>query len=139
MSTNTLTLTHVVCLRPATSCVYNCLHLSFCHPFLHVCCCHYHQAAVCGCVGLVCGLLLETTLLILRTNMPQPLDQKYAHLLDKSWDQKQPQQEKKGGPTTKQQHKQSQDAGGNKAAAATAAAGANGSTNKQQLRRRRAA
>lgn len=46
------------------------------------------QAALCGCVGLVCGLLLETTLLMLRMNMPAPLDKKYGHLMDKSWEHK---------------------------------------------------
>eukprot|EP00879_Flechtneria_rotunda_P012588 GHRR01013145.1.p1 GENE.GHRR01013145.1~~GHRR01013145.1.p1 ORF type:complete len:179 (+),score=83.48 GHRR01013145.1:1660-2196(+) len=42
-------------------------------------------AALCGVVGLTAGLLLETALLILRTNMPQPLEQKYKHLLEKDW------------------------------------------------------
>jgi hypothetical protein len=41
-------------------------------------------------LGLAAGLLLETTLLIIRTNMPVPLDKKYAHLLDKRWDNQQP-------------------------------------------------
>ncbi|KAF6254542.1 hypothetical protein COO60DRAFT_312342 [Scenedesmus sp. NREL 46B-D3] len=46
-------------------------------------------AAVLGALGLAAGLLLETSLLIIRTNMPVPLDQKYAHLLDKRWDKRQ--------------------------------------------------
>jgi hypothetical protein len=41
-------------------------------------------------LGLAAGLLLETALLIIRTNMHVPLDQKYAHLLDKRWDKQQP-------------------------------------------------
>jgi hypothetical protein len=47
------------------------------------------QAAVFSALGLAAGLLLETTLLIIRTNMPVPLDKKYAHLLDKRWDKQQ--------------------------------------------------
>eukprot|EP00878_Enallax_costatus_P010619 GHUV01011094.1.p1 GENE.GHUV01011094.1~~GHUV01011094.1.p1 ORF type:complete len:223 (+),score=70.68 GHUV01011094.1:275-943(+) len=45
--------------------------------------------AMMGALGLAAGLLLETTLLIMRTNMPAPVDQKYAHLLDKRWDKPQ--------------------------------------------------
>lgn len=41
-----------------------------------------------GALGLTAGLLLEATLLIIRSNMPAPLDQKYSHLLDKRWDNK---------------------------------------------------
>jgi hypothetical protein len=52
------------------------------------------QAGVLGALGLAAGLLLETALLIIRTNMPEPLDNKYAHLLDKRWDQRQDQQGK---------------------------------------------
>jgi hypothetical protein len=52
------------------------------------------QAGVLGALGLAAGLLLETTLLIIRTNMPVPLDQKYAHLMDKRWDGQQQQQGK---------------------------------------------
>lgn len=44
------------------------------------------QAALMGSLGLAAGLLLETTLLIMRTNMPTPIDTKYSHLLDKRWD-----------------------------------------------------
>lgn len=45
-------------------------------------------AAMIGALGLTAGLLLEATLLIIRSNMPAPLDQKYSHLLDKRWDNK---------------------------------------------------
>lgn len=51
--------------------------------------CVLAQAAIMGAAGLAAGLLLETTLLIIRTNLPAPLEDKYAHLLDKKWDQKQ--------------------------------------------------
>jgi hypothetical protein len=40
-------------------------------------------------LGLAAGLLLETTLLIIRTNLPVPLDKKFAHVLDKRWDKQQ--------------------------------------------------
>jgi hypothetical protein len=59
------------------------------------------QAAVFSALGLAAGLLLETALLIIRTNMPVPLDQKYAHLLDKRWDKLQQQRQQQ------QQFKQS--------------------------------
>ena len=36
-----------------------------------------------GCLGLTFGLLMETTLLIIRTNRPQPLHEKYPELFDK--------------------------------------------------------
>lgn len=35
---------------------------------------------------MACALLLETTLLIVRSNMPEPLDKKYAHLLSSRTD-----------------------------------------------------
>lgn len=60
-------------------------------------------AGVLGALGLAAGLLLETALLIIRTNMPVPLDQKYAHLLDKKWDTwqgKQGQQDAAGGSSS---------------------------------------
>ena len=58
------------------------------------------QAGVLGALGLAAGLLLETALLIIRANMPVPLDQKYTHLLDKKWDtwqEKHGQQDAAGG------------------------------------------
>lgn len=40
-----------------------------------------------GAIGLAAGLLLETMILIMRTNRSGAVDDKYAHLLDKRWDQ----------------------------------------------------
>lgn len=103
------------------------------------------QAVLCGCVGLVCGLLLETTLLILRTNMPVPLDKKYAHLLDKSWDkQQQPrskgrqQQQQAKQPHRKQQQHQEPRSQAQQGASGALRQGQDSSrpSSKQELRRR---
>eukprot|EP00775_Hariotina_reticulata_P013375 gene13375-13502_t len=51
-------------------------------------------AALLGALGLTAGLLLETTLLIIRQNMPEPLNKKYAHLVGDQWHQQQQQQRK---------------------------------------------
>lgn len=40
------------------------------------------QAGLCGAAGLTCGLLLETTLLIIRTNRPEPLEERMPDLFD---------------------------------------------------------
>ena len=40
-------------------------------------------AGLVGCLGLTFGLLMETTLLIIRTNRPQPLHERYPELFDK--------------------------------------------------------
>ena len=46
------------------------------------------QATASGAVGLSLGMLLETTLFMVRMNMPESLDVRYAHLLDKKYDKK---------------------------------------------------
>lgn len=45
------------------------------------------QAAMGGALGMAAALLLETSLLIIRQNMPEPLDKKYGHLMarDGAW------------------------------------------------------
>ena len=48
------------------------------------------QATASGAVGLSLGMMLETTLFMVRMNMPESLDVRYAHLLDKKYDKKQP-------------------------------------------------
>jgi hypothetical protein len=47
------------------------------------------QATASGAVGLSLGMLLETTLFIIRMNMPESLDVRYGHLLDKKYDKQQ--------------------------------------------------
>jgi hypothetical protein len=49
--------------------------------FFLVCSCY--QAGLVGILGLTFGLLLETTLLIIRTNRPQPLHERFPTLFDK--------------------------------------------------------
>jgi hypothetical protein len=52
-------------------------------------------------VGLTLGMLLETSLLIIRSNMPESLDTRYAHLLREDYlevaKQQQQQQQQQGG------------------------------------------
>jgi hypothetical protein len=55
------------------------------------------QAVLLGALGLTAGLLLETTLLIIRQNMPEPLNKKYAHLVGDQWHQQQQQQRQQTG------------------------------------------
>lgn len=38
------------------------------------------QSGLAGALGMTFGLLLETALLIVRTNMPRPLHERYPHL-----------------------------------------------------------
>lgn len=40
----------------------------------------HSQAGLAGALGLTFGLLLETVLLITRSNMPEPLEDRYPHL-----------------------------------------------------------
>ena len=41
------------------------------------------QAGLVGCLALTFGLLMETTLLIIRTNRPEPLHERFPELFDK--------------------------------------------------------
>ncbi|KAF8065856.1 hypothetical protein HT031_002916 [Scenedesmus sp. PABB004] len=76
-------------------------------------------AAGLGAGGIAVALVLETALLVLRSNMPETLDRKYAHLLDKQqWQQQgarqQGPQQQAQGP---QQGQQPRPAGGGGGAA----------------------
>jgi hypothetical protein len=84
-----------------------------------------------GVLGLLAGLLLETSLLIVRTNMPAPLDKQYGHLLSKEWDRPQPPQQQQQQQQPQPQHEQKQQAAG-----ARVASGKGGSSEGVVLRRR---
>lgn len=44
--------------------------------------CVLPQAGLLGALGLTAGMLLETVLLIVRSNLPPPLEKKFPHLFD---------------------------------------------------------
>ncbi|GBF99028.1 thymic stromal cotransporter [Raphidocelis subcapitata] len=46
-------------------------------------------AAACGALGMAAALLLETSLFVVRANMPEPLEKKYGHLLTERADWRQ--------------------------------------------------
>jgi hypothetical protein len=45
-------------------------------------CCRLLQAAIGGALGMSVAMLLETTLLIIRSNRPEPLEDRMPHLTD---------------------------------------------------------